>query len=127
MREGTDVTIASEGQSVYMALCVAQILKEKGISAEVIDVRTVKPIDFDTVFKSSNKTGYLYTLEENLRRGGMGEMLSSYAKESSEPFKVKIKAIEDTFIPHGSISELNEKYGFTAEKIALDIERMLSE
>ena len=126
VREGTDVTIAAEGQSVYTALCVAEILKDKGISAEIIDVRTIKPIDFDTVFKSSRKTGYLYTLEENLRRGGMGEMLSSYAKESVETFKVKIKAIEDTFIPHGTINELNEKYGFTAEKIALDIERMLS-
>ncbi len=127
VREGTDVTIASEGQSVYTALCAAQILGEKGISAEVIDVRSIKPIDFDTVFKSSRKTGYLYTIEENLRRGGMGEMLSSYAKESLEPFKVKIKAIEDTFVSHGTISELNEKYGFTAEKIALDIERMLAQ
>ena len=126
VREGTNVTIASEGQSVYTALCVAVILKEKDISAEVIDVRTIKPIDYETVFKSANKTGYLYTLEENLRRGGMGEMLSSYAKENAELFNVTIKAIEDTFIPHGSISELNEKYGFTAEKIALDIERMLA-
>ncbi len=127
VREGEDVTIASEGQSVCMALSAAEILKEKNISAEVIDVRTIKPIDFETVFKSGSKTGYLYTLEENLRRGGMGEMLSSRAKVSAQPFKVKIKAIEDTFVPHGSIGELNEKYGFTAEKIALDIERMLAD
>lgn len=127
VREGENVTIAAEGQSVYMALSAAEILSKHGISAEVIDIRTIKPIDFDTVFESGRKTGYLYTLEENLRRGGIGEMLSSYAKVSAQPFKVKIKAIEDTFVPHGSIGELNEKYAFTAEKIALDIERMLAD
>ncbi len=125
VRKGSDITILAEGQSVSMAIKTAEILEKQGISAEVIDARTVKPLDFDTVFESAQKTGSLYTLEENLRRGGMGEMVAAEAKERNLGFNMKIKAIEDEFIKHGTISELNDYYGFTAEKISVDIERML--
>lgn len=125
IKKGKDVTIAAEGQSVYIAFEAARELGKRGIDAEVIDVRTIKPIDYATIFESGMKTGYLYTVEENLKRGGMGEMLASKAKESGFSFKIKIKAIEDEFLTHGSISQMNEKYGFTAEKIADDTERML--
>ena len=122
---GSDVTILAEGQSVSTALDASELLEKKGISAEVIDARTIKPLDFDIVFESALKTGNLYTVEENLRRGGMGEMVSSEAKLRNIQFNMKIKAVEDEFVTHGTIAELNEFYGFTAEKIALDVERML--
>lgn len=125
IKEGTHISIVSEGQSVGVTLEAAEILKEKGINAEVIDVRTIKPLDFETIFESCKKTGFLYSVEENLRRGGMGEMIASEAKNRNLDFKMKIKAIEDEFITHGSISQINELYGFTSEKIAQDIERML--
>ena len=64
-------------------------------------------------------------MEENLRRGGMGEMVASEAKVRNLQFNMRIKAVEDKFVTHGTISELNEFYGFTAEKIAVDVERML--
>ena len=123
--EGSDVTVASEGQSVTIALSAAELLRGKGINAEVIDVRTIKPLDFDTVFKSAEKTGVLYSIEENLRRGGMGEMLAGEAKLRGLNFKMNIKAIEDEFIKHGNIGEINEFYGFTPDRVASDIERML--
>ncbi len=125
IKEGSNVTIVAEGQSVCTALDAAEILSGKGIYAEVIDVRTVKPIDFETVFGSAKKTGYLYTIEENLRRGGMGEMIAAEAKLCGLDFSMRIKAIDDTFVTHAEISDLNEMYGFTPGKIAYDIERML--
>lgn len=125
LRKGNDVTILAEGQSVYTALKAAEILEKKDISAEIIDPRTVKPLDFDTVFASSEKTKNLYTIEENIKRGGMGEMIAAEAKLRNIDINMRIKAIDDTFVTHGTISELNELYGFTPEKVALDIERML--
>ena len=125
LKEGDDVTILAEGQSVSIALCAAELLAEKGVSAEVIDARTIKPLDFDTVFESALKTGNLYTVEENLRRGGMGEMVAAEAKLRNLQFNMNVKAVDDEFVTHGTIAQLNEFYGFTAEKIALDVERML--
>lgn len=125
IQKGSDVTIVAEGQSVSIALSASEILADKGIMAEIIDIRTLKPIDFDTVFNSAVNTKNLFSIEENLRRGGMGEMLAGEAKLRNLDFKMQIKAMEDEFIEHGSISDLNEKYGFTAEQIASDIERML--
>jgi len=125
VRTGKDITIAAEGQSVSIALDAALLLEKQGISAEIIDVRTIKPLDFDTVFESSKKSGHLYTIEENLMRGGMGEMLAAEAKMRGYDFTMKIKAVEDEFVTHGSMKEIGERYGFNAERIALDIERML--
>ncbi len=127
LANGNDVTIVAEGQSVSSALKVMEILKEKGISAEIIDPRTIKPFDFEAVFESAQRTGFLYTIEENLRRGGMGEMLAGEAKLRNMEFKMQIKAVDDEFITHGTISQINELYGFTPEKIAEDIERMLKD
>lgn len=125
IRKGSDITIVAEGQSVNIAILAAEILQKQGIQAEVIDIRTIKPIDFDTVFDSAINTGNLFSIEENLKRGGMGEMLAGEAKLRNLDFKMQIRAIEDEFVVHGSIFDLNMKYGFTAEKIATDIERML--
>ena len=125
VRRGSDIAIAAEGQSVAKALAAAKLLSEKGISAEVIDVRTVKPMDFETVFESAQKCGVLLSIEENLKRGGMGEMLAAYAEENSVDIKMKIKAFDDIFLTHGSIGALEQEYGFTAESIAAAAERML--
>ena len=124
IKDGTDITIVAEGQSVSIALVAEKILAERGISAEIIDVRTIKPIDYNTIFDSANKTGRLYSLEENLKRGGMGEMIAAEAKLRNMNFTAYVKAIDDEFIPHGSISELNEKYGFTPQSVASEIERV---
>ena len=124
VKSGKDITIVAEGQSVSIAMMAEKILTERGISAEIIDVRTIKPIDYNTIFDSANKTGRLYSLEENLKRGGMGEMIAAEAKLRNMNFTAYVKAIDDEFIPHGSISELNEKYGFTPQSVASEIERV---
>ena len=125
LKEGNDVTLVCEGQSVTLGYEVCEKLLEKGIKAELIDVRTVKPLDFETILKSGEKTGFIFTIEENLKRGGMGEMIASEAALSALQLKIYIKAIDDEFVTHGSIKDINNLYGFTAEKISGDIERML--
>lgn len=125
IRKGENITIVAEGQSVCLALKSAEFLEKKGIQAEVIDIRTIKPMDYDTVFNSALKTGAIFSIEENMKRGGMGEMIASELKLRGFNIKMKIKAIDDEYITHASISDLNEKYGYTPEQIASDIERML--
>ncbi len=125
LKEGSDVTLVCEGQSVTIALNTSEELAKKGIKAEVIDVRTIKPLDFDTIFKSAEKTKFIFSVEENLRRGGMGEMIAAEVAVRNLNIKLEIKAIEDKFVKHGSIDELCDIYGFTAEKISGEIERML--
>ena len=125
IRKGENITIVAEGQSVCLALKSAELLEKKGIQAEVIDVRTVKPMDFDTVFDSALKPGAIFSIEENMKRGGMGEMIASELKSRGFEINMQIKAIDDEYITHASISDLNEKYGYTPEQIASDIERML--
>ncbi|MBQ3021735.1 MAG: 1-deoxy-D-xylulose-5-phosphate synthase [Clostridia bacterium] len=125
LKEGKDITLVCEGQSVTLGNKVCEKLSKIGINAELIDVRTVKPLDFETIFESAEKTGFIFTIEENLKRGGMGEMIASEAALRSKNFKIHIKAIDDKFVEHGSIRDINNLYGFTAEKISGDIERML--
>ena len=95
IKEGQDVTLVAEGQSVSIAAAAGKILAEKGISAEIIDVRTIKPLDYDTIFNSANKTGKLYSIEENLKRGGMGEMIAAEAKLRNMGFKAEIGQLKD--------------------------------
>lgn len=125
IRKGKNITIVAEGQSVCLALKSAELLEKNGIHAEIVDVRTIKPIDYDTIFDSALKTRAIFTIEENMRSGGMGEMIAAELKLRSFDIKIQIKAIYDEYITHASISDLNEKYGYTPEQIALDIERML--
>lgn len=125
IKNGTDVTIAAEGRCVSTALKASEILAERGISAEVIDVRTIKPMDFDTVFASSEKTGFLYTMEENVRRGGMGEMICGEAQKRGLKSQIFVHAIDDEFVTHATKSQLFEKYGYTGACVADNVERML--
>ncbi|MEE0868055.1 MAG: 1-deoxy-D-xylulose-5-phosphate synthase [Clostridia bacterium] len=125
IKKGTEVTFAAEGRCVSLALRASEILEQRGISAEVIDVRTIKPMDFDTVFESAEKTGFLYTIEENVRRGGMGEMICSEAQRRGSKGRIFVHAINDEFVTHGTKSQLFEKYGYTDVWVADSVERML--
>ena len=119
---GTHVTIAAEGKMVHTALECAQILKEKNISAEVINLRTIKPLDIDTLLSSAQKTGLVVTIENNVKSGGVGEKISAAFTERGINIPVIIKAFPDKFIPHGTTVQLMEKYNLNAYKIANEIE-----
>ncbi len=125
VENGSDVTIAAEGRCVSRALKAAEILKAHKISPEVIDVRTIKPMDFETIFLSAERTGKIYTLEENVLRGGMGEMIAGEAARRGLKLKIRMRAVDDCFVTHACMDDIEQMYGYTPIQIANDIERMI--
>lgn len=123
LRTGKHITLAACGRMTHTALETAFILEKKGISAEVIDLRTVKPLDLETLHNSASKTGHILTLEDNTMPGGIGEAIS--AALQTENFLLEICAFPDTFVQHGTVQELMQLYQMDAESIAVRAERML--
>ena len=125
--DGEDVTIAALGSMVSHAAECAKLLGKIGICAEVIDMRSAIPIDYDTLFKSAEKTGVLITIEDNILTGGVGHMVSAKAALLSKNFRIVNKAFPDEFIPAGSVDELFDIYGLSAEKLTEEIKVILNE
>ena len=124
LREGDDVTLFAMGLMVANSLDAADILAEKGISAEVVNVSTVKPLDTETILNSVGKTGAAVTAEEHNIIGGLGSAVSEVVSENN-PVPVKRVGVEDTFGESGSAYELVEHFGLTAEDIADKAENLL--
>ncbi|MFT5926177.1 MAG: transketolase [Rubritalea sp.] len=122
--EGTDVTIIATGHLVWEALEAAKALNEKGISAEVINIHTIKPLDEEAIIQSAKKTGCVVTAEEHNFLGGLGE---SVARTLSlhHPTPQEFVATNDTFGESGTPAQLLEKYGLNAENIALKAEKVI--
>jgi transketolase len=114
--EGNDATIIACGIMVYEALMAAKELSERGISVDVINCHTIKPIDKETIINSAKKTGKIVTVEEHQITGGLG---SAVAEVVSEEFPVPIKRIgmPDIFGQSGTPEELLTEYGLTKEHI----------
>ena len=116
LQEGTDVTIVATGHLVWEALEAAKILHEKGISAEVINIHTIKPLDKDIILKSVAKTNAIVTAEEHNYLGGLGESVARVLTENS-PTPQAFVATKDTFGESGTPPQLMEKYGLDANAI----------
>jgi len=116
LQEGTDVTIVATGHLVWEALEAAKILHEKGISAEVINIHTIKPLDKDIILKSVAKTKAIVTAEEHNYLGGLGESVARVLAENS-PTPQAFVATKDTFGESGTPAQLMEKYGLDANAI----------
>lgn len=114
--EGSDVTIVATGIMVSAAYAAAMELKESGISARVIDIHTIKPIDKDIIVKAAKETKGLVVAEEHNIIGGLGSAVSEVLCENY-PAKVKRVGVKDTFGESGSPAELLEKYGLTSRDI----------
>ncbi len=117
LKEGNDVTIVSCGVMVERALKAAELLKEKGVDAEVINMASVKPIDADMIARSAKKTGKVVTAEEHNIHGGLGDAVAAVLGEHA-PCPLKRVGVQDEFGQSGTGDELLEYYGLTAEKIA---------
>ncbi len=122
LREGKDITIAALGRMVHIAFAASDLLMEKGISAEVIDIRTAKPLDLASLRASLLKTGTLLTVEDNTAPGGIGEKI---AAALSGEGRVVPCAFPDAFIRHGDVRELLALYELDTEGIAKRAERTL--
>ena len=116
-REGSDVTIVANGYMVHLAMEAADILAAEGISAEVINIHTIKPLDTDMLERSVRKTGAAVTAEEHSIIGGLGAAVCEGLCERY-PVPVLRVGVEDCFGRSGQVPELLEIYGLTAENIA---------
>ena len=116
LRDGTDVTIVASGITVEMALHAADTLAEKGISARVINMATIKPIDKEILIKASKETGAIVTAEEHNIIGGLGSAVCEAMCEEA-PCVVERVGIADTFGRSGSVDELLEYYHLTPAEI----------
>lgn len=124
LRDGTDVTIVAMGMMVSRALEAADRLSQKGISAEVIEIHTIKPIDKDLLIQSAAKTGAIVTVEEHNRYGGLfSAVLEVLATE--QPVPSDYVAIEDHYGGSGQYEELLEVCNLTVENIENKANRVL--
>jgi len=122
--EGEDVTIIATGHLVWEAIQAAQKLSEKGISADVINIHTIKPLDAEAIIKSVKKTGCVVTAEEHNFLGGLGESVARTLAENN-PAPQEFVATQDTFGESGTPEQLLEKYGLNAEAIIKATEKVL--
>lgn len=116
LREGTDVTIIASGLPVSEALDAAEKLAGDGISAEVINIHTIKPLDEEAVIKAAAKTGKIVTVEEHSVIGGLGSAVCDVVAEKASARVMKI-GINDVYGESGPAKELIKKYGLDAESI----------
>jgi transketolase len=116
LKEGGDVAIIACGIMVPEALKAADSLKSNGVSASVIDLHTIKPIDADTIVKFAQKTGRVITAEEHNVVGGMGSAVAEVLGER-HPTPMRMVGVMDTFGESGEAGELLKKYGLTASNI----------
>ncbi|MCL2712470.1 MAG: transketolase family protein [Methanomassiliicoccaceae archaeon] len=125
LKEGNDVTLIGTGQMVTLCLEAAETLSEKGISAEVINISTIKPIDTDGIIRSVLRTGCAVTAEEHSIIGGLGSAVSECLSDNI-PIPLERVGTKDTFGESGDPNELMKKYGLTTENIIKASERVIS-
>ena len=117
LRKGTDVTIVAVGMMVQMALEAAEILAQKGVSARVIDMHTIKPLDTAIIKKAAKETGAIVTTEEASVVGGLGGAVAEYVAENC-PVPVIRHGVKDEFGRSGAAQAVLDFYGLTPEEIA---------
>ena len=116
LRDGADVTIVATGLMVSMALEAAETLAAEGISARVVNIHTIKPIDRDIIAKAAGETGAIVTAEEHNVIGGLGSAVAEVVGETC-PVPVLRVGVEDEFGHSGKVPPLLKMYGLTPEKI----------
>ena len=125
LKDGKDVTVIASGVTVDMSLKAAELLADKGISARVINIHTIKPIDRDIILKAAAETGAIVTAEEHNIIGGLGSAVAEVVCEGN-PVPVVRVGINDQYGHSGKVPPLLQMYGLTPENIAEKAELALS-
>lgn len=125
LSEGTDVSIVATGHLVWKALEACKLLEAKGISAEIINIHTIKPLDEEAVLNSVRKTKCVVTAEEHMRNGGLGESVAGLLSRSL-PSPLEMVAVNDQFGESGTPDQLMEKYGLGTSDIVAAAERAVA-
>ena len=116
LAEGTDVTIIACGHLVWKSIEAAKVLEEKGISVELINMHTIKPLDTEAILRSVKKTGCVVTAEEHMRNGGLGDSVAQVLAQEL-PTPQEFVAVNDTFGESGTPMELMTKYGIDSQDV----------
>lgn len=122
VKSGKDLTVFTNGETLSEVIQAGEILKNKGIDIEIVNVPVVKPLDKDTVLASAKKTGLVVTVENHSVINGLGSAVCEVLAENM-PVKVLRIGVNDVFGQSGKSSELLDYYGLTAVKIAEKIEK----
>ena len=125
LTEGTDVTIVATGHLVWEALQASEKLEAMGISAEVINIHTIKPLDDEAILKSVAKTGCVVTAEEHNILGGLGESVARVLALNT-PAPQEFVAVNDSFGESGTPAQLMEKYGLTDKDIVAAAKKVIA-
>jgi len=125
LNKGTDVSIFATGHLVWEAIKACKTLEAKGISAEIINIHTIKPLDSKAVLDSANKTKCVVTAEEHMRNGGLGDSIAQLISHNN-PMPIEYVAVNDSFGESGTPDQLMEKYGLNAEAIVIAAEKAIA-
>lgn len=125
LAEGTDVSIIACGHLVWMAVEAAKQLAEKGISVDLINMHTIKPLDEAAIIKSLTKTGCVVTAEEHQANGGLGDSVANVASRNC-PVPHEYVAVMDTFGESGKPTDLLAKYGLSTSSIVAAAEKAIA-
>ena len=125
LNEGSDVSIFATGHLVWEAIKACETLEAKGISAEIINIHTIKPLDAKAVLNSANKTKCVVTAEEHMRNGGLGDSIAQVISRNN-PMPIEYVAVIDSFGESGTPDQLMEKYGLNAEAIVIAAEKAIA-
>ncbi len=124
LNEGTDVTIFATGHLVWKAIEAGEQLAAKGISAEIINIHTIKPLDVEAVLRSVNKTRCVVTAEEHQLNGGLGDAIANVLAKHN-PVPMEFVAVNDSFGESGTPDQLLVKYGLDTIDIISKVKAVL--
>ena len=124
INEGSDVTIIATGHLVWEAILAGEKLAEQGISADILDIHTIKPLDEEAILASVGKTGCVVTAEEHNFLGGLGESVARTLAQNT-PAPQEFVATQDTFGESGTPAQLMDKYGLNSEAIVKAVTKVL--
>ncbi len=125
LNEGKDVSIFATGHLVWKAIEAGQQLAEMGISAEVINIHTIKPLDAQAVLNSVRKTRCVVTAEEHQKNGGLGDSIAQLLAEQF-PAPIEMVAVNDSFGESGTPDQLMKKYGLDTPNIIAAVQKVMS-
>jgi len=125
LNEGTDVSIFATGHLVWEAIQACEELEKEGISAEIINIHTIKPIDKKAILDSAKKTGAVVTAEEHMLNGGLGDSIAQILGREL-PTPLEMIGVDDTFGESGTPAQLLEKYGLNAKNIAIAVKKVIA-
>lgn len=126
IRDGDDATIIATGTRVTEAIKASEMLGEENVSARVLNIHTIKPLDRDEIIRSARDTGNIVTIEEHSIYGGLGGAVAEVLSENY-PVPMKIMGVKDRFGESGEYNHLITKFGLTADEIVKNVKELVSE